>query len=132
MVLASVLARKSREPGVVGCPSSDCWLPTHVRRPGDVIPTIPPRRIGYADHPYEFMTNGQPYLDSKARRSLIPDSWRWAKFLAKRFRPHMIETYRGELGMAADAAGAHSPLTLLRWSSGLVRVSTRRSEIARL
>ena len=85
--------------------------PTHVRRVGDVIPTVPPKWLGYVDHPYEFKTSGQPYVDSRARPLLLSDSWHWATFLGNRFRPHHIESYRAELGTAANASAAHSPLT---------------------
>ena len=85
--------------------------PTHVRRRGDVVPTVPPRWLGYVDHPYEFTTDGRPYFDPKARVSFASDSWRWGKFIAKRFRPHLMEAYRGELEKEANASGARLRLT---------------------
>ena len=37
--------------------------PTQVQRPGDIVPYIPPRRLGYADHPYQFNTDGGSVID---------------------------------------------------------------------
>jgi hypothetical protein len=84
--------------------------PTQVRRPGDVVPTTPPKFFGYADHPYEFATNGAAYIDPAPYSSTFGDFVRWAQFLIGRFEPHNMETYRNEMGATAGAHGAKSPL----------------------
>lgn len=85
--------------------------PAQVRRAGDVVPTVPPRAFGYADHPYEFTTSGAMYVDPAPYSSTFGGLFRWVQFLAGRFQPHDMETYRIELGTTAGAQGAMSPLT---------------------
>ena len=84
--------------------------PTQVRRPGDVVPTVPPKTFGYIDHPYEFATNGSSYVDPVAYSSSFGGLARWAQFLLGRFEPHSMENYRKELGITAGARGALSAL----------------------
>lgn len=84
--------------------------PAQVRRPGDVVPTIPPKAFGYADHPYEFATNGSAYVDPAPYTSSFGGLIRWAHFLIGRFEAHSVENYRKELGATACAQGALSPL----------------------
>jgi hypothetical protein len=84
--------------------------PTQVRRPGDVVPTVPPKVFGYVDHPYEFATSGASYIDPDPYASTFGDVVRWVRFLAGRFEPHNMEVYRNELGATAGAQGASSPL----------------------
>ncbi len=88
-------------------------LPAQVRRPGDAVPTVPPRAFGYADHPREFSTSGAPYNDFVPRSSTFSGFVRWARFLAGRFRSHDIEVYRRELGETARVEHALSPLAPL-------------------
>jgi hypothetical protein len=76
-------------------------FPVQIRRPGDIVPTVPPRAFGYVDHPNEFTTDGKPYLDPASYASLTGGALRWARFLSGRFEPHSIEAYRHELGLAA-------------------------------
>jgi hypothetical protein len=87
--------------------------PTHIRRPGDIMPTVPPRSLGYADHPYESTTAGSTYIDPTPYGTALGGFLRWAQFLASGFRPHSIEEYRRELGSTAHATGARLPLTPL-------------------
>jgi hypothetical protein len=84
--------------------------PAQVRRPGDAIPTVPPRMFGYADHPYEFTTDGVAYVDPAPYSSTLGGLIRWVQFLTGRFQPHGMEIYRKELGVTAGAHGAESPL----------------------
>lgn len=84
--------------------------PAQVRRPGDVVPTVPPKVFGYADHPYEFATSGAAYVDPAPYSSSFGGLVRWAQFLLGRFKPHSMENYRKELGSTADAQGALSAL----------------------
>lgn len=84
--------------------------PAQVRRPGDVVPTVPPSTFGYADHLYEFSTSGEEYIDPSPYSSALGGLVRWAQFLVGRFQPHNMENYRSELGATAGAQGAKSPL----------------------
>lgn len=84
--------------------------PAQVRRPGDVVPTVPPKLFGYADHPYEFGTNGTTYIDPASYSSAFGGCIRWVQFLAGHFEPHSIELYRYELGATAGASAASKPL----------------------
>lgn len=84
--------------------------PAQVRRPGDVVPTVPPRAFGYADHPYEFSTSGAAYIDPAPYSSSFGGLIRWVKFLTGCFQPHDMEIYRNELGATAGAQGAMHPL----------------------
>lgn len=84
--------------------------PAQVRREGDVVPTVPPRAFGYVDHPYEFTTSGTEYVDPAPYYSKFGGLIRWIQFLAGRFEPHDMETYRNELGSTAGAQGAMAPL----------------------
>lgn len=84
--------------------------PAQVRRPGDVVPTVPPRAFGYADHPYEFDTWGAPYIDPAPYSSIFGGFVHWAQFLAGRFQQHDMENYRTDLGITAGARSAKAPL----------------------
>lgn len=84
--------------------------PAHVRGARDAVPTVPPRAFGYADHPYEFSTDGREYVDRAPYSSTLGVLIRWVLFLGMRFQAHDMETYRNELGTTAGAQGAMSPL----------------------
>jgi len=84
--------------------------PTQIRRRYDLVPTVPPKAFGYADHPYEFATNGAPYIDSTAYHSSLRSFARWMRFIAGRFEAHSMEVYRTDLGITAGAQGAKAPL----------------------
>jgi len=85
-------------------------ISAQVRRAGDGVPTVPPRWLGYADHPLEVFTNGRDYRDPLAYSGLTGSLFRWIGFLARRVRPHSMECYRKEMGIAAGAPAAHSDL----------------------
>jgi Lipase (class 3) len=86
--------------------------PLHVRRPADMIPTVPPRRKGYVDHPSDFATSGRPFFELKPRRASAFDSTRsWGKLSVKRFSDHGMKTYRSEVGKAANSRAAELELT---------------------
>ncbi|MGB6493475.1 MAG: hypothetical protein WBE62_12225 [Methylocella sp.] len=76
--------------------------PTQIARSGDIIPFVPPRSFGYADHPYEFNTSGTPVIRSFVQSSVPFFIWRLALFVGKFFEPHSMEMYRRELGIAAS------------------------------
>jgi len=88
--------------------------PAQVRRPGDLVPTVPPRVLGYADHPYESTTSGSRYIDPNPYVSAFGGFVSWARFLIGNFKPHLIEDYRRELGKTAGARGASYPLAPLK------------------
>lgn len=78
-------------------------LPTHIRRVEDIVPFVPPRRLGYADHLNEFDTSGK--LLREPIRSSGWEHCRWCTRLLLRrgFKPHRMEFYREELGITANA-----------------------------
>lgn len=86
--------------------ATDLW-PTQVRRRGDEVPTVPPRVLGYADHPIELAPDGTMFVDP----SLIEKLVAWPRFVAHRCHQHSIETYRHELGRIAGATEWCKPLT---------------------
>jgi hypothetical protein len=82
-----------------------------VRRPEDMVPTVPPTRLGYVDHPYDFRTSGDPFFVVRPRRTWLTDARSWAGFAREKFQEHGMETYRGEVGTAADSSAAGLRLT---------------------
>ncbi len=84
--------------------------PEQIRRPGDVVPLIPPHCFGYVDHPCEFNTAGMPIVESETNRSTSRELLLWVRFLAKMFKPHFMEEYRRDVGQSMGAKLAQSPL----------------------
>jgi hypothetical protein len=78
-----------------------------VRRRGDEVPTVPPRMLGYADHPLVLSPDGTAFVGPTLAGKLVA----WPKFVARFFHQHSIETYRRELGRAAGANGWNKRLT---------------------
>lgn len=91
--------------------SSLHWPPTQIQRPGDIVPSVPPRRMGYADHPYPFDTKGNPIFEPIRNPEHHHFLWRAALFFAKGLKPHSMELYRKELGCSAKAEWWNKPLT---------------------
>jgi hypothetical protein len=85
--------------------------PLHVRRPDDMVPTVPPTRLGYVDHPYDFRTSGDPFFLARPRRAWLVDARSWASFVRRKFHEHGMEMYRGEVGTAAGSSAAGLGLT---------------------
>ena len=85
-------------------------FPIEIKRSGDMVPSIPPRSLGYADCPWEFTTSGEPVIDSVQDGSWNHILWRWSLFTGKRFEPHDIDGYRRELGTSCGAKLASEPL----------------------
>jgi hypothetical protein len=69
-----------------------------VRRPGDVVPLVPPRMLGYRQSLCERHTCGVRYRDPSPFSWVLGDWFRWAGCLAGFFKPHGMETYRKEIG----------------------------------
>lgn len=90
--------------------SSPYRPPTQIQRPGDIIPLVPPLRMGYADHPYQFSTDGQQIIGPVHPSSLFHWIWLAALFLGKQFEPHNMEAYRREIGRTANARFADANL----------------------
>ena len=91
--------------------SSPNGPPTQVQRPGDVVPFVPSRRRGYADHPYQYDTSGELVVEPIRVSGWFHCIWRWGLFLGKWFEPHYMESYRQELGHTAIAELSDEPLT---------------------
>lgn len=84
--------------------------PTQVQRAGDIVPLVPPRWFGYADHPYQFDTQGGQFMQAPKRFPLSYFAWEAGLFLGRRFEPHNMEAYRHELGHTAKVSLADAPL----------------------
>ena len=85
--------------------------PQQVQRPGDIVPFIPPKRMGYADHPDQRDTSGNPVVEPIRASGWFHWIWRWSLFFGKKLEPHLIEGYRRELGHAAGAEFSDAKLT---------------------
>jgi hypothetical protein len=86
--------------------------PLHVRRDSDMVPAVPPRRLGYVDHPLEFKTDGGPFFELLPRgMSALENARSWARFVQRRFDSHRMESYRAEVGAAAGSMAAGLSLT---------------------
>lgn len=84
--------------------------PLQIRNSGDIVPSVPPRKMGYADHPREYDTSGNPWLSAGSSRASY-FLWRAALFIGKGFASHKIERYREELGETCGAKFARNPFT---------------------
>lgn len=96
---------------VAGYMTSDGNYPIQTRRPGDLVPTVPPRSYGFCDHPHELATNGEEYIDSSLNSWFPSDIYNWAKFLCSNADAHKMENYRMEIGESVGAKLAGKPLT---------------------
>lgn len=85
-------------------------LPVQVQRPGDIVPLLPPRWMGYADHPVAVNTSGKPDMSARNSSSVPMFLWQAALFVGRRFQQHDIGAYRRELGYTANAPGADDSL----------------------
>ena len=84
--------------------------PTHVRRRGDIVPLVPPRSWGYADHPYQFDTSGNLMWEPIRSSGWAHFAWCVCLFLCKGLEPHRMESYRREMGRTACAQLSDEPL----------------------
>jgi hypothetical protein len=85
--------------------------PVHIRRPRDLVPTVPPHALGYADPLDERTTDGRLYTaPPPARwRTLFVLPWVW--FIGTVAAPHSMTRYRRETGHAAAEPLADARLT---------------------
>lgn len=88
--------------------------PIQTRRPGDLVPTVPPRSYGFCDHPVELTTSGEEYIDTSLNSCLVSDIYNWMKFIFTKASEHSMEAYRKEIGEAVEAKLAKAPLTKAR------------------
>jgi len=84
--------------------------PTQVRRFGDMVPTVPPRWLGFVDHVTELDPTGAAFIQGKPTVILFDGLWKWLRFLGQWFEPHSVEAYRREVGHAAGALHCDTPL----------------------
>lgn len=85
--------------------------PIQIRRPGDLVPTVPPRSYGFCDHPNQFATTGEEYIDTSLNSWLVSDLCNWIRFLSTNTAAHSMEGYRMEIGEAIGSQFADKPLT---------------------
>jgi hypothetical protein len=78
--------------------------PTQIERRGDIVPTLPPTWMGYADHPNQFDTKGNEIFVPASSRCWWRWIWPYTLFAAKFFKPHSMEKYREELGVTAGVS----------------------------
>ena len=84
--------------------------PVHSVRSQDIVPSVPPKILGYADHPTSFHTNGVPVVSSIRSSGWPYFIWRMSLFLGKRLEPHSMEGYRQQIGLVAGASGCNARL----------------------
>lgn len=77
--------------------------PTQIQRVGDIVPAVPPKQMGYADHPYQFDTSGEFVLKPIGNFEWSHLRWCAALFFGKGLVPHNMELYRKELGEPAGS-----------------------------
>lgn len=85
--------------------------PIQIRRPGDLVPIVPPRSYGFCDHPNQFTANGEEYIDTSLNSWIVSDICNWIRFLRAKTAAHSMEGYRTEIGEAIGAQFADKPLT---------------------
>ncbi|UNC15757.1 hypothetical protein FE249_16760 [Acidiphilium multivorum] len=85
-------------------------VPVQIMRRGDIVPFVPPRCFGYADHPIQTDTQGVQFKDRKTSSSISYLIWTSMLFLRLAAKPHAIDLYRRELGKTANAKMATAPL----------------------
>ena len=81
--------------------------PLQVRRAGDQVPTVPSRRLGYADPPLAIFPDASPFRPSGKLGALTG----WPRFVAGRFHQHFMDHYRQDVGRVAGADFWDRPLT---------------------
>ncbi|MYD75817.1 MAG: lipase family protein [Gammaproteobacteria bacterium] len=85
--------------------------PTNIRRVDDIVPSIPPKCWGYADHLYELDTSGEKMLRPIRSSGWKHLAWCMRLLLGKDFPPHRMESYRKELGKNAKVQLWNEQLT---------------------
>ena len=76
----------------------------HVERSGDIVPSVPPKWMGYTDHLYQLHTRSMQTWSPIQRSGWRHFYWCLALFLGKRLQPHNVEGYRKELGPKTGAS----------------------------
>lgn len=119
-ISAEILGAKSFEPvRIFGSPryadinyyfSTGLQPPLQFVRSGDIVPSMPPRILGYADHPSEWHTAGHPLPEAERNQCFLRRAIRFSRMGRE---PHDIEGYRHELGHSCQAMFAAEPLTNL-------------------
>ena len=116
----NLIAHKSHSTIMLGSPrycddSGYCCpgfvLPTHIRRDQDIVPFVPPRWWGYADHPSQFDTSGKPLREPIRSSGWEHFAWCASLLLRRGLKAHRMESYRKELGRTAKAKWYDNPLT---------------------
>lgn len=120
-IVLGLWLRAGRTTSVIfGCPryfSAGAYLwydrrsPLHVRRKGDLVPSVPPRRFGYSDIIREQKPDGTLFTEPPPCRLLNLYILPWLWFVGRFAAPHSMERYRLETGAAAGAAHWDEALT---------------------
>lgn len=84
--------------------------PLHFWNVGDMVPTVPSKKLGYSDQMHEILL-GQWSGRLKLRNAGIIRSARdWIRFLKSKPLPHDMMLYRSQLGSLIGAQYANKPL----------------------
>jgi len=81
-----------------------------VQRIGDIVPYVPFRKAGYADHPCQLTTELTEFTERKIDLGRATIAWRFALFMGRRCEPHFIRKYREEIGKTVKASLFDQPL----------------------
>jgi hypothetical protein len=86
------MPRYANEQGVL-----QCRCPYHLMKPNDVVPTVPPLWLGYANSRFEYSLDGASLSSTKERKTSSLLTWVTRLALKKAINEHFIEGYRRDL-----------------------------------
>jgi len=82
----------------------------HVKRLGDMVPTVPPLKFGYANHPHDQYIENYPDEFYRERVVTSKSKSSWRKFFRRGFDDHKIDVYRKLLGKRSSSDKCHLEL----------------------
>jgi hypothetical protein len=71
--------------------------PYHLYNPGDIVPTVPPRWMGFENCIDEYVIEDRRIVESPGREGSGFRRWIWRLFSGSGIRDHAIEKYRGAI-----------------------------------
>lgn len=84
--------------------------PLHFWNVGDMVPTVPPKSIGYVEHIDEILLGDWRKRLPDRESNILSSASEWYSFLTTKFEPHSMNLYRSLLGKAVSAQGSELPL----------------------
>lgn len=76
--------------------------PRQYHRTGDMVPTLPPLWMGYAEHPVQLDLDGNPL--KPVVTGFLRVCLNWIAFRRNNYESHEMENYRRDLGRTANIA----------------------------